>query len=80
MALETYWIQTYLPSYNILLEAGNSLGYRHSEEVKLKMRDIYSDERRKQIGQLNRDKSLSDSVKTLMREKAPPYGWVDLMK
>ena len=70
MALETYWIQTYLPSYNILLEAGNSLGYRHSEEVKHKMRDIYSDERRKRIGLLNRDKSLSDSVKTLIREKA----------
>lgn len=47
MALETYWIQTYLPSYNILLEAGNSLGYKHSEEIKQKMRDIYSDERRK---------------------------------
>lgn len=70
MALETYWIQTYLPSYNILLEAGNSLGYQHSEEVKQKMKDIYSDERRKQIGLLNRDLSLSDSVKTLMREKA----------
>ena len=25
MALETYWIQTYKPTYNILLEAGNSL-------------------------------------------------------
>jgi group I intron endonuclease len=72
MALETYWIQTYLPSYNILLEAAapSGLGYRHSEEVKQKMKDIYSDERRKQIGLLNKDKSLSDSVKILMREKA----------
>ena len=70
MALETYWIQTYLPSYNILLEAGNSLGYEHTEEVKQKMKELYSDERRKQIGLLNKDKSLSDSVKYLMREAA----------
>jgi group I intron endonuclease len=70
MALETYWIQTYLPSYNILLEAGNSLGYKHTEEVKQKMKELYSDERRKQIGLLNKDKSLSDSVKSLMREAA----------
>ena len=70
MALETYWIQTYLPSYNILLEAGNSLGYKHTEEVKQKMKELYSDERRKQIGLLNKDKSLSDSVRSLMREAA----------
>nr|YP_009059686.1 GIY-YIG endonuclease [Parasitella parasitica]AIO05736.1 GIY-YIG endonuclease [Parasitella parasitica] len=34
IALETYWIFTYKPNYNILLEAGNSFGYKHSEEVK----------------------------------------------
>lgn len=70
MALETYWIQTYKPTYNILLEAGNSLGYRHTEEVKQRIRDIYSDERRNQVALLNKDKPLSDSVKALLREKA----------
>jgi group I intron endonuclease len=70
IALETYWIQTYLPSYNILLEAGNSLGYEHTKEVKQKMKQIYSDERRKRIGLLNKDKLLPDSVKSLMREAA----------
>jgi group I intron endonuclease len=84
IALETYWIQTYLPSYNILLEAGNSLGYEHTKEVKQKMKQIYSDERRKRIGLLNKDKLLpdsgpggpgirpegADSVKSLMREAA----------
>jgi group I intron endonuclease len=70
MALETYWIQTYKPTYNILLEAGNSLGYKHSEEVKQKMKDIYSDERRKHISLLNKNKSLPESVKALIREKA----------
>jgi len=70
MTLETNWIKAYLPSYNILLEAGNSLGYQHSEEVKQKMKENYSDLRKEQIGSLNRGKQLSDSVKLLMREKA----------
>lgn len=70
IALETYWIQTYKPTYNILLEAGNFFGYKHSEEVKQKMRDIYSDERRNRVALLNKNKSLSDSVKALIKEKA----------
>lgn len=67
MALETYWIQTYKPTYNILLEAGNFLGYTHSEEVKQKIRDIYSDEKRKRVSLINKNKTLSDSVKALIR-------------
>ncbi|KAG2191218.1 hypothetical protein INT47_007958 [Mucor saturninus] len=70
MALETYWIQTYKPTYNILLEAGNSFGYTHSEEVKQKMIDTYSDERKERVSLINKGKTLSDSVKTLMQEKA----------
>src|ERR1700710_1078051 len=57
MALETNWIKAYLPSYNILLEAGNSLGYKHSEEVKQKMKDNYSELRKERIGSLNKDKN-----------------------
>jgi group I intron endonuclease len=68
MALETYWIKTYLPTYNILLEAGNSLGYKHSEEILQNMRESFSDERREQVRLLNKDKSLSDSVKAQLRE------------
>lgn len=89
MALETYWIQTYKPTYNVLLEAGNSFGYTHSspprwhpphlvggdarggaEEVKQKMKDTYSDERKKQVSLINKGKILPDSVRTLIREKA----------
>jgi group I intron endonuclease len=70
MALETNWIKIYLPSYNILLEAGHSLGYKHSEEVKQKMKENYYDLRREQIGSLNRGKQFSDSVKLLIKEKA----------
>jgi group I intron endonuclease len=70
MALETYWIQTYKPTYNILLEAGNSFGFIHSEDVKQKMRDTYSDERKERVSLINKGKTLPDSVRTLMREKA----------
>ena len=86
MALETYWIKTYSPTYNILLEAENSLvpgglrpsgqkplralGYTHSEEIKQKMKEIYSDERRERVSLLNKDKSLTNSVKAQLREKA----------
>lgn len=70
MALETYWIQTYKPTYNILLEAGNSFGYIHSKNVKQKMRDTYSDERKERVSLINKGKTLPDSVRTLMREKA----------
>jgi hypothetical protein len=34
------------------------------------MKEIYSDERRKRIGLLNKDKLLPNSVKSLMREAA----------
>jgi hypothetical protein len=57
MALETYWIKTYSPTYNILLEAGNSLGYQHSEEIKQKMKEIYFNKRRERIGLLNKGRS-----------------------
>lgn len=70
MTLETYWIKTHLPSYNILLEAGNSFGFKHSEEVKQKMKDNYSDVRKERTGSLNKGRQLSDSVKAQLREKA----------
>lgn len=42
--------QTYLnllePEYNILTEAGNSFGYKHSEETLAKMKSMYSEERK----------------------------------
>jgi len=70
MNLETKWIKTYLPSYNILLEAGNSFGDKHTEETKQKIKDNYSNERRERVGLINKDKPLSEVVKNLIREKA----------
>lgn len=56
MDLETKWLKTYSPSYNILLEAGNSFGYKHSEETKRKMRENYSEERRLLAASINKGK------------------------
>jgi len=80
MALETSWIKRYFPSYNILLEAGNSFGYKHSEDTlvldcpkaraKQRMKDNYSEERKEQVGSINKGKNLSNEVKAQLREKA----------
>ena len=34
---EDYYIDSLKPEYNILQKAGSSLGYKHSEEAKIKM-------------------------------------------
>ena len=60
--LEDFYLKSLLPNYNILTEAGNSFGYKHTEITRLKMRSNYSLERRLKIGSLNKDKSLSDKL------------------
>lgn len=70
MEIETKWIKTYSPTYNILLEAGNSFGYKHTEQIKQKMKENYSDERKLRTASINKDKSLSKSTRMLMREHA----------
>ena len=57
--LEDFYLKSLLPNYNILTEAGNSFGYKHTEISRIKMKANYSLERRLQIGALNRGKTLS---------------------
>ena len=63
MNLETKWIKKSLPSYNILLEAGNSFGYKHTEETKQKIKENYSNERKERVALINKGKPLSEVVK-----------------
>jgi len=63
---ENYYIQTLKPQYNLLTIAGSSLGYKHSDETKLKMRLNYSQERKDAIGSLNKGKKLDYETKQLM--------------
>ena len=68
--LEDLYLKTLLPNYNILTEAGNSFGYKHTEITRLKMKTLYSNERRERIGNLNRGTSLKPEIKALMKERA----------
>jgi group I intron endonuclease len=70
--LEDKYLKSLLPNYNILTEAGSSFGYKHTDIDRIKMRNIFSDERREMIGNLNKGKKLSLSAETIekMREKA----------
>lgn len=64
--LEDYYIKSLLPDYNIVTEAGNTFGYKHSEITRIKMVENFSLKRRLIIGDLNRSKSLSEEVKANM--------------
>ena len=52
LALEISYISLIVPQYNILTEAGNSFGYKNSEENLLKMKLAFTDERRELLRQL----------------------------
>jgi group I intron endonuclease len=68
--LEDKYLKLLLPNYNILTEAGSSFGYKHTELDRLKMRDIYTDDRRERIGNLNKGKNLSEETRNKLREIA----------
>ncbi len=68
--LEDFYLKSLLPNYNILTEAGSSFGYKHTEIDRIKMKAIYSDERRKSIGSLNKGKFLSKETRDKMSKSA----------
>lgn len=67
---EDFYLKSLLPNYNILTEAGSSFGYKHTEITRLKMISNNSLERRNRIGNLNKNKSLSQETIAKIREKA----------
>jgi group I intron endonuclease len=68
--MEDYYIKSLLPDYNIVTEAGNTFGYKHSEITRLKMVENFSPERRLWIGNLNRNKLFSVSHKENLKKAA----------
>lgn len=72
MLLETEYIKEIGPKYNILTEAGNSFGYKHSEEVLLKMKENYSEKNRERLRewQKSRKNNWTESEKLKLREIA----------
>lgn len=70
--LETTYISLLTPKYNIVTEAGNTLGYKHNEESLNKMRAAFTDERRELLRQyqINRKGKWSEESKQKLREIA----------
>ena len=60
--MEDYYLKSLLPNYNILTEAGNSFGYKHTELSRIKMKRNFSVKRREFIGNLNRGKNLTKEI------------------
>lgn len=68
--VEDFYLKSLLPNYNILTEAGSSFGYKHTELDRIKMKANYSQERRMFIGNLNKNKQLSDTTIERIRQSA----------
>lgn len=68
--IEDFYLKSLLPDYNILTEAGNTFGYKHTEITRIKMKTNYSEERRKRIGALNKGKLFTPDTIRKIREKA----------
>ena len=68
--LEDYYLKSLLPDYNIVTEAGNTFGYKHSEITRIKMVKIYSLERRLKVGDLNRGNIMSETHKANIKVAA----------
>jgi group I intron endonuclease len=67
---EDYYLSTLLPMYNIAPKVGNTLGVKHTNETKHKMKINYSSERREAIGALNRGKTLTPETVEAIRQAA----------
>lgn len=72
MKLETEYISLLAPQYNILTEAGSSFGYKHTEENLIKIKSLFTDERRELLRQLqfSRKGNWSEKSKLKLREIA----------
>jgi group I intron endonuclease len=68
--LEDYYLKSFLPDYNILTEAGNSFGYKHSEITRIKIRENYRLERGLAIASLNQGRVYSEEEKEKLRFRA----------
>lgn len=80
LELETSYLLTYKPIYNILPTAGSSVGLKHTEQTIEKMKKNYSEQRREFIGNLNKGKSLSYTTKKLISDKKKEFFKDDNLK
>nr|UHB41918.1 GIY endonuclease [Apiotrichum gamsii] len=67
---EDFYLFTLRPMYNIAPKAGNTLGVKHTDSTKAKIKINYSSERREAIGALNRGKKLPPTTVEAIRKTA----------
>lgn len=77
LAREQYYLNTFVrfgSDYNVLVLAGYSLGYTHTDDTCAIMSSRHTPERREQVGDINRGRTLSPETRELIREQAlqPP--------
>ncbi len=70
LELETNYISLYSPEYNILTQAESTMGYRHTEETKEKLKKNYSQERKDRIGNINKGKIFTKERRELFSKIA----------
>ena len=66
--LEDFYLKSLLPDYNILTEAASTSGYQYTEVSRLKINSIYSEERRKEIPELNKGKTFSPETIEILKQ------------
>lgn len=67
---ESFFISHLKPIYNILTYAGSSLGFKHTDETCHKMQINSAQERKNQIGNLNKGKTLTKDMRDKLKLKA----------
>lgn len=70
--LETMYIKAIMPKYNILQEGGSSIGYKHTNENILKMKSLFTEERRELLRKLQYERkgNWSDESKQKLKNIA----------
>ena len=69
---EQYYFDHLKPEYNILKKAGSWLGHKHSEETKIKLRDLTPEKKAKRLEQLKRLISSPEHIEQLKRLNSSP--------
>ena len=64
---EQYCLDTYCPYFNICKIAGITLGYKHSEETKIRMRKPKSKEHKEKLSVINRGKPRPNYRKAILQ-------------
>lgn len=68
--LETMYISLLIPKYNILTEAGSSKGYTHTNETIIKMKSLFTKERRLLLSKLQSERKGKWSEESKNKLKA----------